>query len=306
MPEIQWQPLSMLPTLIQLAAEALVDSQENLTTFREAQDRPGVLDQPTIERSLKVYTEQRDFLAIYAAQGQRWQQDPLTAAQHTQLTHLLTMTADASAITTALLAILEAAQAAPAVRPRSGAATTALTAAANALAMGHDKKARALMDAALAADPDRSPAERAELYTMRGTALADLDQPQLAIADYRQALALSEHPGSDDPLRLHRLLGLLAQAVVWEDPEEALTLYTREEALIRTHQAVILWHPDHRPAAVMAALGLALTNEMLERWDTAHQWYREAQRRCPAARVKPNQRLYQMCLEGLERVAEQV
>jgi len=32
MPEIQWQPLSMLPTLIQLAEKALADSQEHMTT----------------------------------------------------------------------------------------------------------------------------------------------------------------------------------------------------------------------------------------------------------------------------------
>jgi hypothetical protein len=76
----------------------------------------------------------------------------------------------------------------------------------------------------------------------------------------------------------------------------------REDALIQSHQDVILRHPDHRTAAVMVALGLALVNESMDRWAEARHWYVEAQRRCPAARVKPNQRIAQMIVEGLDRL----
>ena len=42
-PDIQWQPLSMLPAVVRMAEEALADA-EALANIRAGYDRPGVLD----------------------------------------------------------------------------------------------------------------------------------------------------------------------------------------------------------------------------------------------------------------------
>ena len=59
-----------------------VDTQ--LETLKAAQARPHVLDDHTVGRVLKVYGEQQDFLWVYEAQVERWQQESLSATQRQQ------------------------------------------------------------------------------------------------------------------------------------------------------------------------------------------------------------------------------
>ena len=59
-----------------------VDTQ--LESLRAARARPHVLDDYTVGRVLKVYGEQQDFLWVYEAQVERWQQESLSATQRQQ------------------------------------------------------------------------------------------------------------------------------------------------------------------------------------------------------------------------------
>ena len=44
-----------------------------LHSLRAAQEKPHVLDDYTVGRVLKVYREQQDFIWVYEAQLERWQ-----------------------------------------------------------------------------------------------------------------------------------------------------------------------------------------------------------------------------------------
>ena len=106
MPPIHWQPLSMLPTLTAMAEEALTDSTDQLANFRAAQERPYSVDDATIAHAERVYTEQGQFLGIYAEQCQRWQQSTSSPRQQQALSHLASIVAQTTAINIAILALL--------------------------------------------------------------------------------------------------------------------------------------------------------------------------------------------------------
>ena len=51
-------------------------------------DRPYVLDDATVKRSIKLHTEQRDFLWVFAEQLARWRHEWPTDAQRRELDRL--------------------------------------------------------------------------------------------------------------------------------------------------------------------------------------------------------------------------
>jgi signal transduction histidine kinase len=51
-------------------------------------DRPQVLDDATVERSIKLHTEQRDFLWVFAEQLARWRNEQPMDAQRRELDRL--------------------------------------------------------------------------------------------------------------------------------------------------------------------------------------------------------------------------
>ena len=61
-PTPNWQPLAALPLIASLIDGELADGQEHHATLLAVRDRPHVLDDATVERSIKLHTEQRDFL----------------------------------------------------------------------------------------------------------------------------------------------------------------------------------------------------------------------------------------------------
>src|SRR6266498_1456744 len=86
--EPTWQPLSQLP-LIAYAIDGMTDSaEEQLTNLQEAETRPHVLDDATVDRLIRVYTEQKDDLWLYEEQLARWRTQSPTAAQHAEIARL--------------------------------------------------------------------------------------------------------------------------------------------------------------------------------------------------------------------------
>ena len=83
-PTPNWQPLSMLPMMNEMVSGMLAEVNTQLQTLGEAQQRPHVLDDYTVGRVLEVYSEQQDFVWVYEAQLERWQNEELTAAQSQQ------------------------------------------------------------------------------------------------------------------------------------------------------------------------------------------------------------------------------
>ena len=87
-PTPHWQPLTALPLIASLIDGELADGQEHYAALLAARDRPHVLDDATVERSIKLHTEQRDFLGVFAEQLERWRNEQPTDAQCQELDRL--------------------------------------------------------------------------------------------------------------------------------------------------------------------------------------------------------------------------
>ena len=82
------QPLAALPLIASLIDGELADGQEHHAALLAVRDRPYVLDDATVERSIKLHTEQRDFLGVFAEQLARWRNERPTDAQRRELDRL--------------------------------------------------------------------------------------------------------------------------------------------------------------------------------------------------------------------------
>jgi len=83
-----WQPIEQLP-LITWAIDGMLESaDEQLGNLQQAEDQPHVLDLPTVDRVIKVYTEQQGDLWLYREQLARWGKLALNEAQRAEVTRL--------------------------------------------------------------------------------------------------------------------------------------------------------------------------------------------------------------------------
>lgn len=87
-PAPNWQPLTALPLIASIIDGELADGQEHHATLLSVRDRPYVLDDAIVERSLKLHTEQRDFLGVFTEQLSRWRHEQPTNAQRRELDRL--------------------------------------------------------------------------------------------------------------------------------------------------------------------------------------------------------------------------
>jgi hypothetical protein len=86
--EPTWQPLAQLP-LIAYVIDGMTDSaEEQLINLQQAETRPHVLDDATVDHLIRVYTEQKDDLWLYEEQLTRWRRQSPTAAQLAEIARL--------------------------------------------------------------------------------------------------------------------------------------------------------------------------------------------------------------------------
>jgi len=101
------QPITALPVIASLIDGELADGQEHQATLLAVRDRPYVLDDATVERSIKLHAEQRDFLGVFAGQIARWRHEHPTDAQRRELDRLEGQLERLRAVLTAILALAE-------------------------------------------------------------------------------------------------------------------------------------------------------------------------------------------------------
>ena len=87
-PTPNWQPLTALSLIASLIDGELADGQEHHATLLSVRDRPHVLDDATVERTIKLHAEQRDFLGVFAEQLARWRNEHPSDAQRRELDRL--------------------------------------------------------------------------------------------------------------------------------------------------------------------------------------------------------------------------
>ena len=106
-PAPNWQPLTALPLIASLIDGELADGQEHHATLLSVRDRPYVLDDAIVERSIKLHTEQRDFLGVFAEQLARWRHERPTDAQRRELDRLEEQLGRLRAVLGAILELAE-------------------------------------------------------------------------------------------------------------------------------------------------------------------------------------------------------
>ena len=84
----EWKPIDFLPVYLTLLRGMLDSNQEQFDVLSKARQKPGVLDDPTIQRFLKLFTEQKEFFWVWEGQIERWSQLNLDAFHHSMLKEL--------------------------------------------------------------------------------------------------------------------------------------------------------------------------------------------------------------------------
>ena len=83
-----WQPISMLPTIAGIIDGELADDEEHYATLLQVRDKPHVLDDATVERSIKLHTEQLEFTWVFREQLDRWYRTDLTTHEREEIDRL--------------------------------------------------------------------------------------------------------------------------------------------------------------------------------------------------------------------------
>lgn len=87
-PQPQWQPISMLSTIAHHIDGMLAAAQEQYQTLLPAKSKPHVLDDYTVNRVKKVFTDQQKDLWLFDEQLTRWSTGNLTGEQRKEVERL--------------------------------------------------------------------------------------------------------------------------------------------------------------------------------------------------------------------------
>lgn len=103
LPEIQWHPISRLLLISQVIDNNVQDVKSQHDLLVEAQDKPYVLDDETIDRVIVAQLETLEFAEIYLEQLARWQKEKLTKKQQLELARLTEQSQYLKRLATAVL-----------------------------------------------------------------------------------------------------------------------------------------------------------------------------------------------------------
>lgn len=87
-PKVNWQPISALSLIGSMIDGLLDEAEQQYETLGSCRAQPHVLDDYTVGRVIKVYTEQADEVRLYAEQLSRWSGLNLTPAQRQEVHRL--------------------------------------------------------------------------------------------------------------------------------------------------------------------------------------------------------------------------
>ena len=74
--------------IARMVDDLLEGAQEQYQTFQEVKDRPYVLNDAIVQRTVRVYTEQMEDVWLYEEQLARWKKEDLTSAQEQEIHRL--------------------------------------------------------------------------------------------------------------------------------------------------------------------------------------------------------------------------
>jgi len=104
--EPQWQPIERLPLIASLVDGGLDDAREFRETIRRADAEPHVLDDATVERSLRLHTEKLEYVEIYEEQFTRWKRGELSIVEEQEVDRLVSLLPELRTLLGEILAVL--------------------------------------------------------------------------------------------------------------------------------------------------------------------------------------------------------
>lgn len=104
-PPPQWKPISWLAVIAGHVDGMLETDREQLTQLQEARTQPWLLDDATVARLMRVFTEQQADLTLFDEQIRRWAFGNCTPAQRREVVRLEGQMQQLRAINTAVLAL---------------------------------------------------------------------------------------------------------------------------------------------------------------------------------------------------------
>ena len=106
-PRPNWQPISMLPTIAGIVDGELADAEEHYATLLQVRDKPHVLDDAIVKRSIKLHTEQLEFTWVFREQLDRWHRTDLTTHERKEIDRLLVQLERLRKVLTNILALAD-------------------------------------------------------------------------------------------------------------------------------------------------------------------------------------------------------
>lgn len=91
--QIQWHPISMLPTFTFMVDGMLEEAMVQLDNLRQAVAKPYVLDDAILNRVFDLYDKQLDDQRYFQEQFSRWQQDKISDDQTQEVNRLIKQSA---------------------------------------------------------------------------------------------------------------------------------------------------------------------------------------------------------------------
>ena len=88
-PKVNWQPISALPLIGSMIDGLLDEVEQQYGNLQSCRPQPRVLDDYTVGRVIKVYTDQARDVGLYAGQLSRWNRLKLTPSQRREVDRLL-------------------------------------------------------------------------------------------------------------------------------------------------------------------------------------------------------------------------
>jgi hypothetical protein len=85
----RWHPISALPLIAKVIDEGLTGAEDQYRLLLEAKHRPRVLDDHTVERTLRVFGETHEDLWVFKEQLARWSKTALTPRKRAEVDRLI-------------------------------------------------------------------------------------------------------------------------------------------------------------------------------------------------------------------------
>ena len=84
-----FHPISALPTVASVLDGLLEETEAQYATLAQAKDKPHVLDDPTVDRVTRVYTDARELGEVFDEQLIHWEKSLLTNSQRAEVERLI-------------------------------------------------------------------------------------------------------------------------------------------------------------------------------------------------------------------------